>query len=124
MKLLNTSYLMLLLIVLINNVSCYHKNVAPTPKKVLFSNSVTTENVTYSNYVHKILLSNCSTCHGERGSAKVYWLNENTYDNAKKYGKPISVTIHNSTMPPPPKFPFSNKERELIVAWVKNGYKF
>jgi hypothetical protein len=101
--------------------ACYSKGDQIKPNKVFAGDSVTLSNVSYDNYIHDLLKKNCSTCHGEGGGADVWWLNDNTYENAVRNSNPITTTIINGTMPPPPKFPFLEKDRELLKAWVDNG---
>jgi hypothetical protein len=91
------------------------------PNKPFANDSVTTENVTYSNFIHPLLQKNCSTCHGSGGSAEAWWLNDNTYENALRYGNPICKTMLNETMPPTPKFPFLERDKQLIQAWKDRG---
>src|SRR6478735_3662315 len=99
--------------------SCYKKgNVIPN-NKTFANDSITVENVSYLNYIHPLLQKNCSTCHGKGGSAEPWWYNTNTYQNAMEYGNPIYRTINNNTMPPPPKFPFTDRDKELIKAWIE-----
>ncbi len=82
---------------------------------------VTESNVTYTNYVHDIIKKNCSTCHGSDGSAPQYWYNTNTYENIAEHGTRIMETILENSMPPPPRKPFSEADKNLIRAWIKRG---
>jgi hypothetical protein len=82
---------------------------------------VTTDNVTYTNYVSIILKNNCSTCHGLDGSAVHYWYNNNTYDNAVLNGRRIMETIVENSMPPVPRKPFSPADKALLIAWINRG---
>jgi hypothetical protein len=82
---------------------------------------VTVTNVTYTNYISHVLKNNCSTCHGKDGSAPQYWFNTNSYENAVKYGTRIMETIVENSMPPPPRKPFSEVDKELFKAWVNRG---
>jgi uncharacterized membrane protein len=77
--------------------------------------------VTYSNYIHLVLKNNCSTCHGTTGSAAAFWINTNTYENAVQYGVRIKETIVEGSMPPPPRSPFSQADKNLFTAWIKRG---
>ncbi|MFV5690326.1 c-type cytochrome [Flavobacterium sp. ZT3R25] len=88
---------------------------------VFASPEITSENVTYQNYVKPLLTKNCATCHGVDGSAETWWLNSHNYENTVRYANPIATTIINGTMPPPPKFPFSQRDRDLIAAWIAKG---
>jgi mono/diheme cytochrome c family protein len=83
--------------------------------------SVTKENVNYQNFVQPLLSRNCSTCHGVGGSAEPWWLNTNNYNNAVNNAHQITTTIINGTMPPPPRFPFSQRDRDLLDVWVSKG---
>ncbi len=82
---------------------------------------VTIKNVTYDNYVYKLLKDNCSTCHAKEGSAGLFWLNENTYTNAAQFAVRIKETIVENSMPPPPRKPFSDADKALLQAWVDRG---
>ena len=82
---------------------------------------VTATNVTYTDYVHDVIQKNCSTCHGSDGSAPQYWFNTNTYENAVEHGTRIMETILENSMPPPPRKPFSEADKNLIRAWIKRG---
>ena len=82
---------------------------------------VTTDNVTYTNYVSIILKNNCSTCHGLEGSAAHYWYNDNTYTNALANGRRIMETIVENSMPPVPRKPFSQEDKALLIAWINRG---
>ena len=101
--------------------SCYKQGEFIAPNKTFAEDSITNENVTYTNFIHPLLKKNCSTCHGTEGSAKVWWLNDNTYNNAVKHHKIIIGTMVNGTMPPPPKFSFTSRDRQLMQAWIKRG---
>jgi uncharacterized membrane protein len=85
------------------------------------ADSVNVSNVTYSNYIHLVLKNNCSTCHGTTGSAAAFWINTNTYENAVQYGVRIKETIVEGSMPPPPRSPFSQADKNLFTAWIKRG---
>jgi uncharacterized membrane protein len=102
-------------------ISCYKKGDIAQPSVPFISDTVTISNVTYDNYAHGLLKKNCSTCHGVNGSAEAWWLNENTYENAVRYANIINTTIQNGTMPPPPKFPMTDKEKDLLNNWAKRG---
>jgi uncharacterized membrane protein len=82
---------------------------------------VTVNNVTYTNYIHNVLKNNCSTCHGKDGSAPQYWYNNNTYENAALYGTRIMETIVENSMPPAPRKPFSDADKDLFKAWINRG---
>jgi uncharacterized membrane protein len=82
---------------------------------------VTLDNVTYTNYIHSVLKNNCSTCHGKDGSAPQYWFNTNTYENAAQYGIRIMETIVENSMPPAPRKPFSDADKDLFKAWINRG---
>ena len=82
---------------------------------------VTDSSVTYTNYVHTVIKNNCSTCHGKDGSAAQFWLNTNTYENAVQYGTRIMETIVENSMPPAPRKPFSDADKNLLKAWIKKG---
>jgi uncharacterized membrane protein len=101
--------------------SCYKKGDIAQPSVPSVSDTVTILNVTYDNYAHGLLKKNCSTCHGVNGSAEAWWLNENTYENAVRYANIINTTIQNGTMPPPPKFPMTDIEKDLLNNWAKRG---
>ncbi|MES2240562.1 MAG: cytochrome c [Bacteroidota bacterium] len=102
-------------------VSCSKEGDPIANRKVFASDNITTENVSYDNYVKPLLTKNCATCHGDGGSAETWWRNTSTYANALQYSRSITTTINNGTMPPPPKFPFADRDRELILAWINRG---
>ncbi len=106
------------------NFSCSKQGDFISDVKDSASIDVTPENVSYKNFVEPLLTKNCSTCHGLGGSAEVWWLNNKTYENAAKYSDIISTTIINKTMPPPPKFPFTNRDRNLMKLWIERGMPF
>jgi len=108
-----------LVVVLLN--ACYKKGDAVVSKPNPAQEEVTDSTVTYSNYIHDLLKNNCSTCHGDGGSAQQFWYNTNTYDNASQYGVRIMETIVENSMPPVPRKPFSNIDKQLIKAWIKRG---
>ena len=83
--------------------------------------NVTDSNVSYTNYVHDVIKNNCSTCHGDKGSAVQFWYNTNTYDNAVQYGNRIVETIVEGSMPPVPRKPFSENDKRLLQIWLKKG---
>ena len=84
--------------------------------------NVNDSNVNYTNYVHDVIKNNCSTCHGEKGSAMQFWYNTNTYDNAVQYGSRIVETILEGSMPPVPRKPFSENDKRLLQIWLKKGF--
>ena len=90
-------------------------------RQVFASDNITKENVSYENYIKPVLTKNCATCHGDDGSAEAWWNNTNTYANAVLYARAITTTINNGTMPPPPKFPLTLRDRELVMAWINRG---
>ena len=96
-------------------------DITPSPVSFL-KDGVTDTSVTYSNYVHDVIKNNCSTCHGKDGSAAHYWLNTNTYENAVEYGNRIVETIVENSMPPAPRKPFSDTDKNLLKAWLKKGF--
>ena len=99
---------------------CY-KKAEVVPVKNFLPDGVTIANVTYNNYVYTLLKNNCSTCHGKTGSAAAFWINTNTYENAVQYGMRIKETIVEGSMPPPPRNPFSQADKDLLTAWVNRG---
>jgi uncharacterized membrane protein len=101
--------------------SCYKKADLTAPRSGTVPAGVTEKNVTYNNYVYTLLKNNCSTCHGVGGSAQVYWFNLNTHSDAVQWGKRITKTIVENSMPPLPRTPFSKEEKFLLEAWVKRG---
>jgi uncharacterized membrane protein len=82
---------------------------------------VTDSSVSYTNYVHNVIKNNCSTCHGKDGSAAQFWYNTNTYENAVEYGTRIMETIVENSMPPAPRKPFSDADKQLLKSWIKKG---
>ena len=99
---------------------CY-KQADAVASKTLPPNGVTVSNVTYTNYVHTLLKNNCSTCHGKEGSAAAFWINTNSYDNAVTWGVRIKETIVEGSMPPPPRSPFPQSDKDLLTAWINRG---
>lgn len=99
---------------------CYKVGDPVTSPATFIPAGVTTANVTYTNYAANVIKTNCSTCHGKGGSADVYWLNTNTYQNASEYGDRIVETIVTGSMPPVPRKPFSDA-RKMIQAWLNRG---
>ncbi len=100
---------------------CYKKRGYIAPNKPLANDSITEQNVSYANFIHPLLQKNCSTCHGSGGSAEMWWLNDNTYHNAVTFGAIVTKTMLNETMPPTPKFPFPERDKLLIQAWMDRG---
>jgi hypothetical protein len=100
---------------------CSKKADVVIPPATLVPAGVTVKNVTYNNYVYKLLKDNCSTCHAKDGSAGLFWLNDNTYANAVQFGVRIKETIAEGSMPPPPRKPFSTADKELLQAWTDKG---
>jgi mono/diheme cytochrome c family protein len=99
---------------------CYKKagvNAPASPRP----DSVNVSNVTYANYIHAMLKNNCSTCHGKAGSAASFWYNPNLYENAAQFGIRIKETIVEGSMPPPPRSPFAQADKDLFEAWIKRG---
>src|SRR6476620_4201162 len=109
------------MLVAITLVSCSKKGELVASPATFIPAGVNTENVTYSNYIHEVLKNNCSTCHGAAGSAPQYWYNTNTYDNAVQYGRRIMETIVEGSMPPPPRKPFSQADKDMFKAWINRG---
>ena len=105
----------------ISLVSCSKEGEYISDRQVFADASVTEQNVTYQNFVQPLLAKNCATCHGVGGSAEAWWLNTNSYQNAVSHANQISNTIISGTMPPPPKFPFSQHDRNLMSAWISKG---
>jgi uncharacterized membrane protein len=100
---------------------CNKVGESPNPSIVFANDTISMLNVNYSNFVNGILKKNCSTCHAASGSAAAWWVNTNTYANCTENYQKITTTILNQTMPPSPKFPFSERDRALLDAWVKRG---
>jgi uncharacterized membrane protein len=100
---------------------CSKKGEAVKGQANFVPDGVTVNNVTYTNYIHSVLKNNCSTCHGKDGSAPQYWFNTNTYENAAQYSTRIMETIVENSMPPSPRKPFSEEDKELFKAWVNRG---
>jgi len=100
---------------------CYKKGEYIKPVANYVPEGVTDTNVTYTNYVYKLLKNNCSSCHASTGSAAAFWVNTNTYDNAVQYGVRIKETIVEGSMPPPPRTPFSQADKDLLTAWINRG---
>jgi uncharacterized membrane protein len=103
------------------SISCSKQGDPISDRTEFATKEITTQNVSYKNFVEPLLTKNCSTCHGLNGSAQAWWLNTKTYENAVEYANPISKTIISKTMPPPPKFPFTDRDRDLIQAWIDKG---
>ena len=101
---------------------CSKKGDAVQIQGSFIPDGVTVNNVTYTNYIHSVLKNNCSTCHGKDGSAPQYWYNTNTYENAVLYGTRIMETIVENSMPPAPRKPFSDEDKDLFKAWINRGY--
>lgn len=101
--------------------SCSKESEYISDRQVFANASVTEQNVSYQNFVGPLLSQKCYTCHGVGGSAQPWWLNTNTYANAISNSNQISFTIINGTMPPPPRFPFSQHDRDLMAAWISRG---
>jgi hypothetical protein len=102
-------------------ISCSKEGPKIQDRKDFASDTITTDNVSYNNYIKPLLTKNCGTCHGDGGSAEVWWKNTHTYSNAVQNARAISTTIYNATMPPPPKFPFTERDRDLVMAWINRG---
>jgi uncharacterized membrane protein len=102
-------------------VSCSKKGDAVANVPNFVPNGINDGNVTYNNYIHLVLKNNCSTCHGKEGSAPQYWFNNNTYANAAQYGTRIMETIVEGSMPPAPRKPFSDADKNLFKAWINRG---
>lgn len=101
---------------------CYkHKADPVTSTATFIPAGVTTANVTYTNYVAGVLKNNCSTCHGKGGSADSWWLNTNSYLNASEYGERIVETVVSGSMPPVPRKPWSQADRDMMQAWLDKG---
>lgn len=103
------------------NTGCYKKAEPVTSPATFIPAGVTVSNVTHTNYVAAVLQNNCSTCHGKGGGADAWWLNLNTYQNATQYGASIVETIVNGSMPPIPRKPFSQADRNMLQAWINRG---
>jgi mono/diheme cytochrome c family protein len=117
----NSNTIKILFFTAIFCVSC-SKEGDPIPDRVeQATKGVTLENVNYKNFIEPVLTKNCSTCHGVDGSAEAWWLNAKTYNNAFNNANIIANTIVGKTMPPPPKFPFTDRDRELFQAWIDRG---
>jgi mono/diheme cytochrome c family protein len=113
---LRSSYLLLIFLA-----GCIKKGDAVTSPSTFIPAGITETNVTHTNYVAAVLKNNCSTCHGSQGGADNYWLNTNTYSNATEYGTRIVETIVNGSMPPVPRKPFSQADRNMLKAWIERG---
>jgi len=100
---------------------CSKKADAVRSQENFVPDGVTLSNVTYTNYVRSVLKNNCSTCHGKDGSAPQYWYNTNTYENAAQHGLRIMETIVENSMPPVPRKPFSEIDKEMFKAWINRG---
>lgn len=101
--------------------SCNKMGPISNPSKIFAPDSINASNVTYTNFISIILKQNCSTCHAAEGSAAAWWVNTNDYTNCVDNYNKIALTLLNKTMPPPPKFPFSERDRNLISAWIERG---
>jgi mono/diheme cytochrome c family protein len=110
-----------IIILILVTASCSKEGEYISDRQVFADPGVTEQNVTYQNYVKPLLTKNCATCHGVGGSAEPWWLNTNSYDNAVNNANQIATTIISGTMPPPPKFPFCQADRDLMAAWISKG---
>jgi uncharacterized membrane protein len=119
-KIQPSTYFIVSLILMIC-LSCYHEGGIISARHPFAPDSVTSVNVSYENFVKPLLMKNCATCHGSGGSAQSWWVNTDTYENAATHSKSIVATITNNTMPPPPKFPFTDRDKELLNAWLNKG---
>ena len=91
------------------------ENVEPNPE----GSDVTASNVSYSNYVGKLLESRCNSCHNVGGSGSSKWTFsgiESVKSNSDKIKNVVLVTM---TMPMGSSL--SAKERELLDAWFKRN---
>lgn len=111
----------LLLLIFQFGSGCYKKADVVTSPASFIPAGVTARNVTHTNYVAAVLKNNCSTCHGVDGGADPWWFNTNTYQNASQYGRAIVETIVNGSMPPVPRKPFSQADRNMLEAWINRG---
>jgi uncharacterized membrane protein len=118
---IHCGYFFLVCSITLLTISCSKKADVVKTQDNFVPDGVTLENVTYTNYIHSVLKNNCSTCHGAAGSAPQYWFNTNTYENAAEHAVRIMETIVENSMPPAPRKPFSEIDKEMFKAWVNRG---
>ncbi|WP_156307420.1 hypothetical protein [Sphingobacterium endophyticum] len=91
------------------------ENVEPKPE----GGDITAGNVSYSNYVGKLLESRCNSCHNVGGSGSSKWTFsgiESVKSNSDRIKNAVLVTM---TMPMGSSL--SAKEKELLDAWFKRN---
>ncbi len=80
---------------------------------------VTTENVTYTNFVGGLLQTKCSGCHAGSGEGTPYWVFSG-FNSVKEHIDRINdVVIVRRIMPK--NGSLSTRERELLKAWIDKG---
>ena len=104
--------------------SCADKAAEPTPATVVSRQGITSDNVTYDNYIGLLLNTRCKTCHNPASSLSTKaaldaWTNERTYRNAADHSLKIVASIVQNNMPIAR--PMVGEEKALLQAWLDRG---
>lgn len=100
-------------------VACGKGDDSPEPEPPPGGNDVTVDNVTYANFVGNLLQSKCSNCHTGSGPGTTRWVFSG-YTSVKDHLDRINdVVIVRKIMPQ--NGSLSNRELELLKAWIDKG---
>lgn len=104
--------------------SCADHAPAPAPLAAVDRTGITNDNVSYDNYIGRLINTRCKTCHNPASELSTRpaldaWVNERTYLNAADHSLKIVTSIEQNTMPVAR--PMPQAEKELLRAWLDRG---
>lgn len=108
----------LLWLMMLGLLGCSKDNDSPTPEPP-GGDDVTVENVTYSNFVGSLLQSKCSSCHTGNGEGTALWTFSGYSSVSANLARITDVVVVRRIMPK--NGSLSNRELELLKAWIDKG---
>lgn len=110
----------LLALVVFGFAGCGKDNDSPAPEPPPpGGNDVTVDNVTYANFVGSLLQSKCSSCHTGSGAGTSHWVFAGYNSVRDNLARINDAVIVRKIMPQ--NGSLSNRELELLEAWIDKG---
>ena len=106
------------MIFIIALVSCT-KDQATTPTPETPNESITTANVSFSNFARQLFQSKCSSCHSVGSSASAKWTYTDLQSIRDHKARIQNAVLVAQTMPLGGTI--SDKEKELLAAWFERN---